>query len=81
MNVVQSALIAAREPLSVAMLVEKTQLDREEVYTELVALEARGRAAPILGYFPQRPHIPAAGWISTGHGAARDFDFNPEDDL
>ena len=72
MNRVQHALIASPVPLSVSMLMEKTSLDFEQVYTELVALEGCGRAAPVLGFYPRRPHIPEAGWIATERKAAND---------
>lgn len=64
MNRIQAALIGSPVPLSVSMLMELTSLEFEDVYTELVALEGRGCAAPVLGYYPRRPRIPEAGWVA-----------------
>lgn len=65
MNKVAKALHAAPMPLHVHHLMDATGLPFELVYQELVHLEARGEARPLLGYYPRAGAVALAGWVGT----------------
>lgn len=65
MSIVLDTLRSSTRPVSPSRLQAACQLDHEDLYAELVRLEARGQARPILGYFPRVGHTPEAGWISV----------------